>query len=327
MVPGAYARKVSPSQSAHLEQLLGVPWVRLHSVGGESRTYRLEDGHGPDPHRPGTTPDNAHTPEVTHRLVTVGPDWPTTRRTADDLDQEARLLRGISGRVGVAVPQVVEVSGPAGVLVIRELPGRRLLDVPRWSPGLVTAAADAMARTLAELHTWPLETCEHLAPRDPTPPSVWRDDTAERARALADSLTAHQRVDLETFLARPTPEPATDLRLTHNDLGIEHVLVDVDQDRVTGIIDWSDTAVTDPAVDFGRLLRDLGPKALARALDTYAAVGGDPRTVLPRITFYAGCTLVEDLAFGLSTGRMTYADKSLLSWRSILGGSGERRSR
>ncbi len=44
--------------------------------------------------------------------------------------------------------------------------------------------------------------------------------------------------------------------------GIEHVLVEPGTATVTGIIDWSDAAMVDPAYDVGLLYRDLGPVAL-----------------------------------------------------------------
>ncbi len=43
------------------------------------------------------------------------------------------------------------------------------------------------------------------------------------------------------------------------------MLVDPDTWEVTGIIDWSDAAIVDPAYDFGLLYRDLGPRARRRA--------------------------------------------------------------
>jgi len=63
---------------------------------------------------------------------------------------------------------------------------------------------------------------------------------------------------------------------SHNDLGIEHVLGTPATAAVTGVIDWGDAALIDPACDFGLLYRDLG----AAALPTRRACGefgqGDP---------------------------------------------------
>jgi aminoglycoside phosphotransferase (APT) family kinase protein len=108
--------------------------------------------------------------------------------------------------------------------------------------------------------------------------------------------------------------------LSHNDLGIEHVLAepDVADPRVTGVIDWGDAAVTDPAYDFGLVQRDLGPAALDAALAAYARTGADPSGISERARFYAVCTLIEDLSFGLAQDRAEYVDKSLAAWERTL---------
>ncbi|MEL6346866.1 MAG: phosphotransferase [Myxococcota bacterium] len=50
------------------------------------------------------------------------------------------------------------------------------------------------------------------------------------------------------FEANPLPAVAS--RLCHNDMGMEHVLMDPERGRLTGIIDWGDMTWTDPAVDW-----------------------------------------------------------------------------
>jgi aminoglycoside phosphotransferase (APT) family kinase protein len=103
---------------------------------------------------------------------------------------------------------------------------------------------------------------------------------------------------------------------SHNDLGIEHVLVDPGTWTVTGVIDWSDAAIVDPAVDFGRLYRDLGPAATRAAMAGYRSGLNDLGALAERAAFYARCSVFEDLAYGISTGRDAYVDKSLaaMAW-------------
>ena len=103
--------------------------------------------------------------------------------------------------------------------------------------------------------------------------------------------------------------PAQDLVFSHNDLCIEHVLVAPGTDKPTGIIDWSDAALCDPARDFGLILRDLGPAAFDAALPA-------GESLRDRAQFYARCSLLEDLHYGLETNRAPYVDKSLaaLDW-------------
>ncbi len=62
---------------------------------------------------------------------------------------------------------------------------------------------------------------------------------------------------------RPQPRARTRV-VAHADLGAEHILA-LDG-RLTGIIDWSDAAITDPAVDFARVYRDFGPGVLEDAI-------------------------------------------------------------
>jgi aminoglycoside phosphotransferase (APT) family kinase protein len=97
------------------------------------------------------------------------------------------------------------------------------------------------------------------------------------------------------------------LALAHNDLGIEHVLVDPETLQVTGVIDWADAAIADPARDNALLYRDLGPAALE------ACARGADEAVLGRARFHARCGLLEDLAYGLEENRRPYVDKSLLA--------------
>lgn len=92
------------------------------------------------------------------------------------------------------------------------------------------------------------------------------------------------------------------------------VRVSKEPGAITGVIDWSDAALTDPARDFGLLLRDLGPAALAAALDGYRSA--DTTDLRERAVFYARCGLLEDLAYAGRTGLKAYRDKSLaaLDW-------------
>lgn len=85
---------------------------------------------------------------------------------------------------------------------------------------------------------------------------------------------------------------------------------------MTGIIDWSDAAVVDPAHDFGLLLRDLGPAAVRAALSGCRTDTDGLAALSERAVFYARCSVFEDLAHGIETGQGKYVDKSLaaLEW-------------
>jgi aminoglycoside phosphotransferase (APT) family kinase protein len=155
-----------------------------------------------------------------------------------------------------------------------------------------------------------------LAGVDDQPLARWRSEAAETYATVAGEVPVAHRRPVEAFLeARPPAEGWTPV-FSHNDLGIEHVLVAPGTWTVTGIIDWSDAAIVDPAVDFGLLYRDLGPAAAHAAMGRYRAAGNDFVTLAEGAAFYARCSVFEDLAYGLQTGSDKYVAKSLaaLAW-------------
>jgi aminoglycoside phosphotransferase (APT) family kinase protein len=152
-----------------------------------------------------------------------------------------------------------------------------------------------------------------------------RDRLGDVRRLVAAHLLEYQiasvgvpagfRRPVEAFLATAPPGGPSARVFSHNDLGIEHVLVDPAAFSVTGIIDWSDAAITDPAYDFGLIRRDLGPAAFEASLGAYRVPVDDG--FRERAGFYARCMLLEDLAYGVESGRREYVDKSLAGMASL----------
>ena len=146
---------------------------------------------------------------------------------------------------------------------------------------------------------------------DDRPLAEWRREAAQTYLTVAEQIPAVHRGPVESFLDAAPPQDGYAPVFSHNDLGIEHVLIDPVAWTVTGIIDWSDAAIVDPAHDFGLLYRDLGPAALRVALRRYRTDANDVAALSDRAVFYARCSVFEDLAYGLETGRNTYVDKCL----------------
>lgn len=92
--------------------------------------------------------------------------------------------------------------------------------------------------------------------------------------------------------------------LVHNDLAAEHILLDPVTRTVTGIIDWSDIAVGDCAVDFAGLFHWGGQAFLNAVLSTYDGPIDD--LVVGRARFLAACRGVADVTFGLERDRPEY---------------------
>jgi aminoglycoside phosphotransferase (APT) family kinase protein len=227
---------------------------------------------------------------------------------AASVDREARLLVAVAGISPLPVPRPCFTAPERGCLAYRKLAGIPLLELPSARAEPVAAV---LGEFLAALHAAPAERFTGLVEPDDQPLDDWLRECAELFAANAARIPARHHRPIETFLAAPPPPERARLVFSHNDLGSEHVLVDPDSAAVTGIIDWSDAALTDPAHDFGLILRDLGPAALDAALARH----GD-RSLHERAVFYGRCGALEDLAYGVTTGRDRYRRNAVaaLAW-------------
>lgn len=223
-----------------------------------------------------------------------------------ETEREARLLAKVAEFSPIPVPTPVFSVPETGCLAYARVPGTTLLwlaEPPAAKIGTV------LGGYLAALHAVPVERMADVVAADDDPPARWLAEAAE-LYAPATIPSVH-RGPVEEFLGTAPPPVHSGLVFSHNDLGTEHVLVDPREWTVTGVIDWTDAALVDPAYDFGLLYRDLGPAALDAALDAY---GTD--ALRDRAVFYGRCTVLEDLAYGLGAGKSAYVEKSLtaLTW-------------
>lgn len=227
--------------------------------------------------------------------------------------REAGLLAIVGEFATLTIPVPVFAAGTA--MAYRRLPGTPVFDLPSsWRDRHGTRVAAQLGEFLASLHRIPLELIAGVARVEEEPLSVWLDDATGSYEAAADRIPRRHRGVIKRFLHAETPDPEPRQVFSHNDLGIEHVLVDTDTAAVTGVIDWTDAAIGDPAYDTGLILRDLGPAALDAALQSWPE--RERSALAERSLFYARCSALEDLEFGLQPLRERYAAKAIasLSW-------------
>jgi macrolide phosphotransferase len=150
----------------------------------------------------------------------------------------------------------------------------------QWAPPGVFL--DSLAEALAALH--------RIDPADAAAAqlSVLRPDdlrvaTAERVHTAREGLTVPEPVwrRWHEWLADDSSWPSQ-VVVVHGDLHPGRILLD-DEHRVTGILDWSEAHVGDPATDFSLLYASIGLDALASLLGCYATAGGD---VWPRMAHH-----------------------------------------
>lgn len=237
------------------------------------------------------------------------------------LDQEVRLLAAVADISPLPVPQPTFAIAEQGCMGYFKLRGTPLLNLPRdQRSDHDTAIAARLGELLTALHAVPVERMVALVGTDDAPLAEWRREAAEIYPAVAGRIPSAHRRAVEEFLDTPPPDDSYTAVFSHNDLGIEHVLVDPASWTVTGIIDWGDAAIVDPAYDFGLLFRDLGPDALRAGVGGYRTDVNDVATLVQRAAFYARCSVFEDLAYGIETGRDSYLGKSLAAMHWLFPG-------
>lgn len=198
--------------------------------------------------------------------------WPETET---QFRKEISLLPELGAALPVAVPRIefswTDCPGCETAFVgYRRIPG-----VPLDLAGPSRRPEGQMARFLSALHRFPVERAVQLGAPDLRPPA-WQHDYEDLYRwaqanafPLLEPSARPKATDLwERFLgdeANLRFRPA----LIHRDLGAEHILCDPDGGRVTGVIDWGDACIGDPALDFVGLWEGLGQRFAEEVADKY----------------------------------------------------------
>src|SRR5262249_50701735 len=100
---------------------------------------------------------------------------------------------------------------------------------------------------------------------------------------LASAAQARITRAWQTFLSN---EMNFRVALIHHDLNGEHILYNPARGAISGIIDWGDAAIGDPAIDFTGLLATYGEDFTERVLAHYQ--GEVDASFCDRMHFYRG---------------------------------------
>lgn len=106
--------------------------------------------------------------------------------------------------------------------------------------------------------------------------------------------------------------------LIHGDLGAEHILCDPETGSIRGVIDWEDTVIGDPALDFAGFLSAFGPDFARRVAAGYGLeidIG-----FWRRAAFYAKIAPFYGIEFGLTTKDERHVQSGLESLAAVLAG-------
>ena len=226
----------------------------------------------------------------------VNQDWvfrfAKHQAAATSLLREACLLPRLAAQVDlrIPVPQLVKAERAPVFIAYPMLPGPMLTSAHylRLGEPARDRCATQLARFLVQLHATDLRLARTCA----IPMTDYRASYSvvlARARhSLLPKLAPRERTFVEeTVAGYLASEAPTDFRpvLLHGDLSPDHVLYDPGAAILTGVIDFGDTAIGDPAWDFVYLYEDYGADMLGRVVRAYiGARFARPRPLIERIT-------------------------------------------
>jgi aminoglycoside 2''-phosphotransferase len=244
-----------------------------------------------------------------------------TRRpdVAEQLWKEVQLLPALSRYLTLRVP-VPEYTWMEGDLPhfmgYRLIPGEQLRASHLGdSSGRIVSG---LALFLTQLQGVSLAELGDLVPRHTG--NDWRDlylvlrEEAQRVvkPRLSPRAASGLLWDLDSYLEDPGNfrfRPS----LIHRDLSSDHILYDSSTGDLTGVIDWGDACVGDPAFDLTGLLADYG-LAFAKAV---VAVKGDPAEYFERAGFYAKIVGIHQALHGLDVGDRAHVGAGLARLEAV----------
>ncbi|MDQ3069157.1 MAG: phosphotransferase [Acidobacteriota bacterium] len=238
--------------------------------------------------------------------------FPKRADVAAQLAVERAILPRIASVLPVPVPSFLYFGRPSPMFPFhfagyRRLDGEPALRLPSHVMPLGPLAS-SLARSLSALHAFAVEDAEARGVATQPIDAVIDEARADALGAFEQVASASPESPLDAWrrylragIEPPRGAPAT---LLHNDLAAEHVLIDAKAKKVTGIIDWSDVAIGEPAADFAGIFHWGGETLLRRVIAEYC--GRLDAAQLACARYLAACRGASDVRFGTETGRPEY---------------------
>lgn len=227
---------------------------------------------------------------VNHERVFRFVSNPQTPWVAEQLPAQAKLLSLLQNYVATPIPLYDVLSSDC--VSYRLLPGQSLhrQDYLRLSRSDQEAFAASLARFLRDLRGIPLDVL-----RSHTLGEGWITKTPEEYRADYELLERElfpyanqcvRRTIREHFA--PVLDGTLDLSyepgLVHGDLKPWHILTLPEPLRLSGVIDWDDAGIDDPAQDLGAIVYSYGESFVRQMARTTPEIV----SMIDRARFYAG---------------------------------------
>jgi aminoglycoside 2''-phosphotransferase len=259
------------------------------------------------------------------RYTALGEGWDSVALLVNDQDvfrfakrpdaavrqaREAELLPLLADQLPLPIPRFTHTwADPAWpgkrIVGYRVIPGEQLTPDRARPRHRVTQAAQ-LGEFVSALHAVPVEAARRhgaLGGDAASQREAYRGFFATVRSNMLPLFTAREQAAIVAFWTQYLDDDTCfsfTPTVVHRDLITEHVLVDPATGHLTGIIDWGDAGIDDPAVDFAGAGRQLGEEFVRQMLAAYRHPLGT--SLLRRMDFYAGMEPFHEIHFGQRTG-------------------------
>lgn len=237
--------------------------------------------------------------------------FPRRPEVAPTVEIESRLLPELQKVVSLPIPHFQFVT-PAFV-GYRLIPGEPLTKelFQQLCPTEKAHIAQQLADFLTEIHRFPTERAIELGVPHIPDRELWANFYAEIQRYVFPLLAAHEcqwaQQLFETFLSdernfRFTPT------LLHGDFSPDHILFDKKAKRITGVIDFGDMRIGDPAYEF-QWREDYGEAFWHKLLARYRLEIDEG--FFRRLEFYERRQPLGEILYGVMCGSLEHIAEGL----------------
>ncbi|MFK0244075.1 phosphotransferase family protein [Amycolatopsis azurea] len=271
---------------------------------------------------PEVEPEDLTVREGQFHQVVVGPDrvvcLPRTEAAAVRLPRRAAVLRVLAEfDLGFRTPELLVESGAHGVgeppfLVLSRVPGTPLTTDVLGDPEVADAVAAQYVGLLTGLARAGAD--DRVRAALPAPEDRWRRFAADVRAELFGLMSADGRQRAERELTALADLPRLTAAVVHGDLGAENVLWESTEElpRLSGVIDWDDIALGDPAEDLAAVGASYGEGLLRRVLTLGGWVDHETTT---RIATIAGTFALQQALAAYQDGDEEELADGLVDYR------------